>query len=63
MKKYISQKQLISFELNKARLEAQRATRKCDDCENDFKMSDLQPYKLDRGVWLCQDCYDQRMDE
>ena len=35
----------------------------CDDCENEFDLKDLKPYKYEPGFKLCEDCLDERMDE
>jgi len=33
----------------------------CADCENDFQPNQVKPWKHERSVKLCHDCYDQRV--
>lgn len=34
----------------------------CADCENDCTINDGRWWKYDTGVWLCDDCYSDRME-
>lgn len=34
----------------------------CEDCDNEFTEDQGRYYKYEDGIWLCDDCHDQRMD-
>jgi len=56
---------LTDEEIKSAQLNGQstdpRIVGYCDDCENED--DNLHPYKYEQGVYLCETCYDERMEE
>lgn len=35
----------------------------CEDCDEVFDETDGRYYKYEQGVWLCDNCHDERMED
>ena len=37
--------------------------KRCEDCNEEYPDFELRPWKYEPDVLLCEDCYDQRLEE
>ncbi len=49
-------------ELKKKKASVQRH-KTCEDCGEEFLLTEGRPYKYEPAIWLCDGCHDARMEE